>query len=768
VFPPETIMAMFDRYDVDRSGALELTEVGYALHDLNVMDGVLTSDVAALFKEYDEDGNGDLDFHEFEKLVARINAQRGTATKKKLIVEVPEGFASSGAAAALKARFEEYATEKAHTTAFGVATRSELSIQIYEWSRLVKSCGLIGGEVTRTTADLIFCRIAPTGSHKDVRAAQGFLRWGDGTFLNALAAIATEHRVTFGQVAKRVEQCAPKLLKKKKVADNKKVVPEKLETTKSQYRAVEKESIEDMFRRYDVDRNGELDLGEATTALGDLGVLEGVLASAAAELFDEFDVDGDGTVGLDEFERLVAKVSTLRGSLDAAPKASVPEGFATTAGALALRASFEAFALYGKGSNPDPMYKEMLSSRDYMKMMVDCGLIGGAVTTTVVDLIFTRLTVAKQKDLRAARVRWDDGSFFEALAAVAVEHKATFGQVVSRVSQCRPQSNVKEDFKITGAADGKKERVAAASALDAAQQANGPAPPPEALTEANLLHIFNKYAEEYQTGDVLTPVDALHAFADVGLLRRMPLEVLQTAVTNAIADTAANGGADARVAFAPFLASARDLAAARPLTKYAPPGMDVRAGESVAEMHLQIGQREALFAAFRCVLYTGPHTTASARWTPILKDFARRISLPTPRVQSRHTSTPFNSASDAFQLHPDVRSYGTTLRAFGGGPRGMTPSDWNGLVNACGLIGTKLSEASAAVVFAKCKQGAGLGVMAPKAMSFEGFVQACAHVAQEYDVAFDVVAQRVVKCAPEVRSIHWSPYDRVRVVNADP
>jgi hypothetical protein len=30
---------------------------------------------------------------------------------------------------------------------------------------------------------------------------------------------------------------------------------------------------------------------------------------------------------------------------------------------------------------------------------------------------------------------------------------------------------------------------------------------------------------------------------------------------------------------------------------------------------------------------------------------------PTPRFQSRHTSTPFNSASDAFQLHPDVRSY---------------------------------------------------------------------------------------------------------------
>ena len=46
--------------------------------------------------------------------------------------------------------------------------------------------------------------------------------------------------------------------------------------------------------------------------------------------------------------------------------------------------------------------------------------------------------------------------------------------------------------------------------------------------------------------------------------------------------------------------------------------------------------------ALRCVLHTGPHTTALARWTPILKDFARRFSPPTPRFQSP-PSTPFNS-----------------------------------------------------------------------------------------------------------------------------
>jgi hypothetical protein len=44
----------------------------------------------------------------------------------------------------------------------------------------------------------------------------------------------------------------------------------------------------------------------------------------------------------------------------------------------------------------------------------------------------------------------------------------------------------------------------------------------------------------------------------------------------------------------------------------------------------------------RRVLYTGPHTTAFAMWTPILKDFARRVSAPIPRFQSP-PSTPFNA-----------------------------------------------------------------------------------------------------------------------------
>ena len=72
-----------------------------------------------------------------------------------------------------------------------------------------------------------------------------------------------------------------------------------------------------------------------------------------------------------------------------------------------------------------------------------------------------------------------------------------------------------------------------------------------------------------------------------------------------------------------------------------------------------IGAANNLLAAAvdtaRSPIHTGPHTTASAWWTPILKDsLSRRFSPPrVPRFQ-RPPSTPFNSASDAFELHPDI------------------------------------------------------------------------------------------------------------------
>ncbi|EEH58629.1 uncharacterized protein MICPUCDRAFT_56645 [Micromonas pusilla CCMP1545] len=58
----------------------------------------------------------------------------------------------------------------------------------------------------------------------------------------------------------------------------------------------------------------------------------------------------------------------------------------------------------------------------------------------------------------------------------------------------------------------------------------------------------------------------------------------------------------------------------------------------------------------RLFLYTGPHTTAFARCTPFLEDFARRSSLSArPPVGFNPRPRRLSIPSDAFQLHPDVR-----------------------------------------------------------------------------------------------------------------
>jgi hypothetical protein len=65
----------------------------------------------------------------------------------------------------------------------------------------------------------------------------------------------------------------------------------------------------------------------------------------------------------------------------------------------------------------------------------------------------------------------------------------------------------------------------------------------------------------------------------------------------------------------------------------------VRVSDAIADAAAAVRTRGG---ELRCVLYTGPHTIALARWTPILKDFCRRLSPPTPRFQYP-PSAPFNS-----------------------------------------------------------------------------------------------------------------------------
>ena len=376
-----------------------------------------------------------------------------------------------------------------------------------------------------------------------------------------------------------------------------------------------------------------------SVALADMGALEGVLASKAGELFDSFDVDGDGQVDLDEFEVLVEKVKALRGSVASKATPEIPEGFAESAAALPLRKSFEAFAAFGKGARTGESV-EHINGRDWSKLVKDCGLVGGAVNSAAADIIFA--SASRQAGQRV--LHWENGSFLHALAAVAAEHRVTFGQVAQRVSQCAPSERNLQ----TSAAAGSSERAAAAAARAAAESANGPTPE-NVTTAAALRSIFSQYSSG---APGLAPLEALHALSDLGLLRGASPDACQSAVTAAISSTAEDGGApEGTVSFEAFAACGAKLASSRAKGNYRPPD----------DVHLQLDQRRALRESYE---------------------------------------------------------------KFAGSKHGMKPDGWEATMRACGLISAKCADACAAVIFAKCKTGAGSRSLAPKVMSFEGFAQA--------------------------------------------
>ena len=319
--------------------------------------------------------------------------------------------------------------------------------------------------------------------------------------------------------------------------------------------------------------------------------------------------------------------------------------------------------------------------------MRDCGLIGGSVNKASCDIIFARATGRNSRTLR-----WEDGTFLQACAHIAAEHRVTFGQVASRISQCAPQAT--NPGASASASAGAEERNAANAARAAAESANGPVPGPEATSPGALRSIFGQYlAARGEAGaQALAPVEALHAYADLGLLRCVALDAAQSAVTAAVAASEGTPEANATkvasandastsslVSPAPFAACAKKLAALQSRSAYKAPDVVELIGED----------RRRMLAAFE---------------------------------------------------------------AFGGSKHGMRPEAFEATVRACGLIGAKVTEGTAAVIFAKCKHLAGNKSMAPKVMTFEGFAQAMAHVASEYSVKFEVVKDRVFKCTPRTEA----------------
>ena len=205
---------------------------------------------------------------------------------------------------------------------------------------------------------------------------------------------------------------------------------------------------------------------------------------------------------------------------------------------------------------------------------------------------------------------------------------------------------------------------------------------------------------------------------------------------------------------------------------------------AIEALHRRAREIETLFGGSRRVLYTGPHTTPFARWTPILKDFcpahlSARPSLSIPAI-------------DAFQLHltpmnstPTFASYGPSTLS-GGGASVDGSSSGGGGGGGAGAGGAKggfaFGEKSA-----KGGGGGGGGDFG------DGGGDGAASFARSVETAvsdFDVNnahhlsrAETTIALAEHVRETlskhakhwakaryvsHWFPYDRVGAARADP
>ena len=661
---------------MDGSGYLDFGEVSVALADMGALDGVLASKAGELFEMFDVDGDGRVDVDEFEELTAKVKALRGSVDAKPT-PEVPAGFAESAGALPLRKSFEAFA-------AFGKGhLRSGESVEHVngrDWAKLVKDCGLIGGPVNAPAADIIFARACNRG--------QRVLRWEDGSFLAALASVAAEHRVTFGQVAQRVAQCAPAVAASASVRDAAEVGGSERAAAAAARAAAESANgappgadamnsaaLRSIFAQYSRaaggDGAGAVPL-DALHALADVGALRMVspeqcqAAITAAITQSVGSGCPDGQVSLEAFQDAARRLVAHRRRATGTAAYKAPEEVRMHLDQRrALRASFEQFAGSKHGMKP----------AEWEVTVRACGLIGAKCAEATAAVIFAKCKQGAGAKSMAPKVMSFDG-FAQALAHVGVEYGVKFDVVAQRVVKCTPPAaataaGAEKDAKdAAGSAPGSPERANknAAAAAAAGGSPRSPAkksPAPSAKARPPSPARSNQGGNQAGAAELAAP-----------------------AASNAAAASA--GGAS----------PGRGSLGSRPPSPSGSTRSSVSGASSV---------RPPL---------------APAREIP-------------PELRAD------KALMDAFATFADDA---------GAEGDASDPScdnvKWGRIVRGCGLVGGSLTDATAQEIYRQ----SGVAAASDGKMRFEEFLQACAVTAGTHGVAFKEVATRVVSVAQKQRA----------------
>ncbi|KAK9820323.1 hypothetical protein WJX72_008971 [[Myrmecia] bisecta] len=416
---------VFNTYDKNKSGALELEELRDCLADLGMLDGVkqteLDSVVAQQFMSADLDGDSKISFEEFCQFYQQVSLSKARNDLRAKLGMTAEKD--------LKKMFCSFAS-------FGVRQHLE-EMDGARFSKLVRECGLLDKALTTIDADIIFAKVKVKGQRK-INFEQ---------FLKALGIAADKKGAALEDVVKAI------LLAGGPAASGTKADYVKFHDDKSTYTGVyarggptnvePSNDLSALLDRSDADVRGvplRKTLSISDPPLSARGPMSPAGSACSSPHYAHSPHYGSSTVFSNPGNltarthtppsgSMTARAHTPGGSMTArayspssgsmTARGSRPSSpWAENAGSADLPAIFRAYCTFGAGAtstlSPKPAKLEMDGAR-FAKLCRESGLLGGKLNSIAIDIIFSK---AKAKGAR--KISYKE---FEAALALVAEEK---------------------------------------------------------------------------------------------------------------------------------------------------------------------------------------------------------------------------------------------------------------------------------------------------------------------------------------------------------
>jgi Ca2+-binding EF-hand superfamily protein len=283
-FTAQQCSALFDYFDVDRSGSIDYDEFIRAIR--GPMNSTRKLAVAAAYKKLDKDGNGWID----------INDVRGVYSAKKHPDVVSGKKSEDDVLKEFLATFEMAHSIRNNDAPNYVVTKEEFD----EYYNMI-SAGI--------DDDRYFCQMIKAAWNMDEEAKAQ---------MAATKTRAALDNDIFGTGARREEQAKKSEEAKFKGGDDKALIAHVRERIAARgARGIQ--GIGKKFKIADDDRSGSLNRAEFEKAMHDFRI--GLSKEEVKRAFDKFDRDGSGDISYEEFLR------SIRGSMNPVRKAVAKKAF---------------------------------------------------------------------------------------------------------------------------------------------------------------------------------------------------------------------------------------------------------------------------------------------------------------------------------------------------------------------------------------------------------------------------------------------------------